>query len=102
MQAQVSTGSGERLSLGGFWAVNRAKLKALPGDKLSELAKTDELELLYLHLQSMHNFNSLRERLGLVHGGKPDREAQPHMASRASDAKPIASSGKGAKRAAAD
>lgn len=63
MQAQISLGSGERFSLGGFWAVNRDKLKALPGDKLAELAKTDELELLYLHMQSMRNFNSLRDRI---------------------------------------
>jgi SapC protein len=103
MQAQVSTGSGERLSLGGFWAVNRAKLKALPGDKLAELAKTDELELLYLHLQSMHNFNSLRERLVVVQSGKPQREEPPRAAAaRDVDAKPMAAGGKGAKRAAAD
>jgi hypothetical protein len=55
MQAQVTVDSGQRLSLTGFMAINRAKLKELPGDKLAELAKTDELELLYLHLQSMRN-----------------------------------------------
>jgi hypothetical protein len=70
MQAQLDTGSGERLQLRGFWAVNRAKLKALSGEKLAELAKTDELELLYLHLQSMRNFNALRDRLVVVEGGK--------------------------------
>jgi hypothetical protein len=63
MQAQVTTGNGPRFSLGGFMAVNRDKLKALPGETLSELAKTDELELLYLHLQSMRNFEGLRDRL---------------------------------------
>ena len=63
MLAQVTVDSGERLSLGGFMAVNREKLKALPGDKLADLAKTDELELLYLHLQSMRNFEGLRDRL---------------------------------------
>jgi len=63
MRAQVELRSGEKLSLGGFMAVNRAKLKALPGDKLAELAKTDELELLYLHLQSMRNFTGLPDRL---------------------------------------
>ena len=44
-------------------AVNRAKLKAVSGDKLAELAKTDELELIYLHLQSMRNFTALKDRL---------------------------------------
>lgn len=63
MQAQVEMKGGQKLSLTGFMAVNRAKLKALPGDKLAELAKTDELELLYLHLQSMRNFQGLPGRL---------------------------------------
>ncbi|HEU5018645.1 MAG TPA: SapC family protein [Pseudolabrys sp.] len=63
MQAQVDLGPRRRLSLGGFMAVNRERLKALPGEKLTELAKTDELELLYLHLQSMRNFDKVKERL---------------------------------------
>ena len=63
MQAQVTVDARRRHSLGGFMAVSREKLKALPGDKLAELAKTDELELLYLHLQSMRNFDGLRDRL---------------------------------------
>jgi hypothetical protein len=63
MQANVDMRSGERLSLSGFMAVNRAKLKEVRGEKLAELAKTDELELLYLHLQSMRNFTSLPTRL---------------------------------------
>ena len=95
MQAQISTDSGERLSLGGFWAVNRAKLKALSGEKLAELAKTDELELLYLHLQSMRNFNALKDRLVVV-GGKA--EAAP-VAEAAAKKAP---GGKPSKRAAGD
>jgi hypothetical protein len=66
MQAQVETAEGAKLSLGGFSAVNREKLKALPGDKLAELAKTDELELLYLHLHSMRNFQGIKQRLEIV------------------------------------
>ena len=38
--------------LGGFQAVSREKLKALPGDTLAELAATNELELIYLRLQN--------------------------------------------------
>ena len=102
MQAQISMGSGERLSLGGFWAVNRAKVKALPGDKLAELAKTDELELLYLHLQSMRNFDALKDRLVVVQGGKAEREAQAPAATKDVEAKHKSSGVKGAKRAAAD
>ncbi len=63
MQAQVTVGSGERLSLSGFQAVNRDRLKALPGEVLAELARNDGLELLYLHLQSMRNFEALGRRL---------------------------------------
>jgi hypothetical protein len=75
MQAQVDLTSGERLLLSGFMAVNRAKLKALPGEKLAELAKTDELELLYLHLQSMRNFAVLRDRLAESAKAKADETA---------------------------
>lgn len=63
MQAQVTTGAGERLSLGGFMAVSRERLKKVPGDTLAQLAANDELELIYLHLHSMRNFNLMRERL---------------------------------------
>jgi SapC len=66
MQAQVTLEGGRRLSLGGFMAINKEKLKALPGDKLAEMAKTDELELIYLHIQSMRNFEHLRDRLAIV------------------------------------
>ena len=68
MQAQVQRASGSRLSLGGFMAVERPKLKALAADKLAALVPTDELELLYLHLQSMRNFLGLRDRLATADG----------------------------------
>jgi hypothetical protein len=74
MQAQVTLASGERLSLGGFMAVNRQKLKAAPDEKLAKLAQSDELELLYLHLHSMRNFTSLRDRLATAEGGKGTQE----------------------------
>ena len=63
MRAQVTSAQGERLSVGGFMAVSRAKLRALSGDALQTLAKTDELELLYLHLYSLRNFNEVKDRL---------------------------------------
>lgn len=93
MQAQIEL-SGERLSLRGFWAVNRAKLKALSGEQLAQLAKTDELELLYTHLHSMRNFNSLKDRLVVVEGGKakpaaaPADEAQAQAKAKAPAGKP--------------
>jgi hypothetical protein len=63
MQAQVVTPAGEKLTLGGFMVVSRAKLRALDGEALAALAKTDELELLYLHLYSMRNFSDVKDRL---------------------------------------
>jgi hypothetical protein len=63
MQATVTTPKGEQLKLGSFMAVSRAKLRALSAEQLSQLAKTDELELVYLHLYSMRNFNEVKDRL---------------------------------------
>jgi hypothetical protein len=63
MQAQVNVAENRRLSLGGFMAVSREKLKALPGETLAELVSSDELELIYLHIQSMRNFEHLRGRM---------------------------------------
>lgn len=63
MQAQYRTPSGETGRLNGFSAVNREKLKALPGETLSEMVKTDELELLFVHLQSLNNLQPLAERV---------------------------------------
>jgi SapC len=77
MQAQVELGSGEKFALGGFMAVNRSKLKALSGDTLAKLAQTDELELLYLHLQSMRNFTGLKDRLATSESGSIAAEQAP-------------------------
>lgn len=63
MQAEFTLGTGEKASLRGFLAVDRNKLKALGGDVLAELAKTDELELIYLHLHSMRNFAAVKDRM---------------------------------------
>jgi hypothetical protein len=76
MQARVSL-AGAPMSLGGFSTVNRDKLKALSGDKLAELARTDELELLYLHLQSLRNFDALRARLPMLPGSVAESSDLP-------------------------
>lgn len=69
MKAQVQLESGERVALGGFMAVDRARLKTLPAEKLAELVRSDELELLYTHLSSLRNFTRLRERMATATGG---------------------------------
>ena len=63
MQAQITLASGGRVSLTGFMGVGRERLKKLPGDTLAELAKADELELIYTHLQSMRNFEGVKDRV---------------------------------------
>ena len=91
MRAQFTLGS-ETMSLGGFMAVDRAKLNALPGETLSQLAGTDELELIYLHLHSMRNFDRVKDRLIVTrpaHAGTDtgeavaQREAEPQASSEA-------------------
>lgn len=65
MQAQFTLTTGQKMSLTGFHAVDRKRLKALPPETLAQLASTDELELIYLHLQSMRNFASVKDKLVL-------------------------------------
>ena len=64
MQAHISLPTGSQLSLTGFQVINRDRLKALDGDKLAELARSDALELAYLHLYSLNNFSVMVERSG--------------------------------------
>jgi hypothetical protein len=66
MQAQFTLANGQKMSLTGFHAVDRKRLKAVPAETLQQLAATDELELIYLHLQSMRNFASVKDKLVLT------------------------------------
>jgi hypothetical protein len=47
----------------GFMVVNREKLKALKGDTLESLMKTDELELVFMHMLSLRNIAHVVERV---------------------------------------
>ncbi len=62
-QANFTLADGEKRSLRGFMTINREKLIALPGEKLQELAKTGELDLIYAHLLSMKNLSLMLERI---------------------------------------
>ena len=64
VQANVSMKSGQKFSIAGFQCVSRPKLKELAPKKLVDLAKSDQLELIYCHLQSLTNINSLTRKLG--------------------------------------
>lgn len=59
MAAKFKTPEGQEGTLNGFFVVSRDKLKGLPAEKLAELAKTDELELIYQHIASMDNLNNV-------------------------------------------
>lgn len=63
MRAKFTLATGEQTSLAGFMAVNRDRLNKLSGDQLVDLLQTNELELVYLHLQSIRNFNTVAERI---------------------------------------
>ena len=63
MQAQFKFGSGEQRSLTGFMAVSRDRIKTLGADVLADLVKTDQFELIHLHLQSLRNFSAMTERM---------------------------------------
>lgn len=47
----------------GFLVVNRDKLKALKGNTLEEMMKTDELELVFMHMLSLRNIGKVVERI---------------------------------------
>jgi hypothetical protein len=70
MRAQFALPDGRRGSLTGFMAVNRTKLRDLDEGVLGKMAKSGELELIYLHLHSMQNFNNMLRRIG----AKPEAE----------------------------
>lgn len=64
MQANVQMKTGDKFAIGGFQCVSRKKLKLLKPEKLAELAKSDELELIYTHLLSLNNISRLLKITG--------------------------------------
>ena len=63
MKLSMKTNDGREVSMGGFMGVNRSKFKELPANQVYELFKTDQLELIYLHLASLSNVEALMNRL---------------------------------------
>jgi hypothetical protein len=83
MRAQFVLPDGTQRGLGGFMAVNRTKLKAIDRETLADMAAGDALELIYLHLHSLHCFDGLLKRSGgtsvarpAAQGEEPDSEPQ--------------------------
>jgi hypothetical protein len=86
MQARFTLRDGKMLMLSGFFAVSRDRLKALSGEQLAELARTDDLELIYLHLQSMRHLSATAERMGAGALRGKDEASEPETAPEPADA----------------
>ena len=52
-------------------AINRAKLKDLDDGVLAGMVRNGEMDLIYMHLQSMQNFGAMVQRIGAT----PEAEA---------------------------
>jgi hypothetical protein len=63
MQANVEMKTGDKFAIGGFLCISRAKLKALKPEKLTELVKSDQMELIFAHLLSLNNVNKLMQKV---------------------------------------
>ena len=63
MQANVKMTSGEEFALTGFLVVDKQRLKGLAAERIAHLVREDYLELIYAHLHSLSNVNTLIERL---------------------------------------
>jgi hypothetical protein len=62
-KAHYTLQTGQTITLGGFMTVNRARLRSLPGDDLARLASAGDLDLVYAHLASQHNFAPTADRI---------------------------------------
>lgn len=62
-QATVTLADGTQRLLNGFHCISRERLKALPAERLAELVANDAMELIYLHLASLGNFEGLLRKL---------------------------------------
>ncbi len=65
MQANIEK-NGKSQVIGGFLCINRDKLKSLSDDKISNLVKTDQMELIYAHLHSLGNLSRLVKGLNQI------------------------------------
>jgi len=63
VQANIEMKSGDKFAIGGFRCVNRDKLKNLSAEALKQLVDSGEMELIYAHLLSLNNINTLMNRM---------------------------------------
>lgn len=87
MHAQYTLPDGSPGRLAGFSAVNREKLKELSGETLEQMLKTDELELLFVHLQSLNNLQPLMEKVAATAPKAADKGKGANGAAKGKSAK---------------
>lgn len=68
-QASFNIPDQRQTRLGGFYTLDREKLKALAPETLADMARTDELELCYVHLQSLNNLTPMARRIAAAEPG---------------------------------
>ncbi len=63
MSAKIDLKSGDSYTLGSFLAVNRERFTSLGTNKIKELFKTGAMEVIYTHLFSLTNFETLMGKM---------------------------------------
>ena len=61
----IGVSSGQPISVSGFLGIARKKLYDLAPEPLCELSSTGQLELAYVHLQSLSNFRTMFDETSL-------------------------------------
>jgi len=70
-QVEVAFPSGSKFKLAGFHVVSREKMKKLTGETLSAMVASNELELIYMHLNSLRNLEHVKNQLeGFIEGSE--------------------------------
>lgn len=68
--------TGEKSALTGFLCVNRKKLQELPPKVLAGMIGSGEMDLIYAHLFSLSNFNTIKNKMAVtVPAAAPDSDA---------------------------
>ncbi|MGQ5524379.1 SapC family protein [Chitinimonas sp. PSY-7] len=63
VSASTELPNGEKVSMDGMWVVDEEKLRALPADTVATWVKDGRMALVYAHLFSLVNLQSLVEKL---------------------------------------
>ena len=61
-QVEATLPDGEKMSLTGFFTVDRQRLATLSSEDIVDLVRSGSYELICHHLASLRNFNLLRDR----------------------------------------